>query len=130
MSHIQRLFRFPWRSRRQIRDDVDAELAFHLERQAAQLIEDGLDPAAARERAIRQFGDITGTRRYCRTVDQQAESRQRRLTWLFELGQDIRLALRVLARHPGFTWPAVGTLAVALAATAIVASFVRFGVSI
>ena len=69
------------------------------------------------------------SRRRVNTAANSTWGRERRFrlsTILDELGQDVRWAVRSLARHPSYTVPAVGTLAVALAATAIVASFVRF----
>ena len=45
----RRLFRFPWRTAREIRADVDDELRFHLESRAEDLVARGLAPAAARE---------------------------------------------------------------------------------
>ncbi|MGH7720246.1 MAG: hypothetical protein ACREON_15560, partial [Gemmatimonadaceae bacterium] len=37
---VRRVFRLPWRSDRHIRDDIDGELAFHLEMRAAELAQD------------------------------------------------------------------------------------------
>ena len=50
---FRRLFRFPWRTARQIEREVDEELQLHLELRAEELIESGLTPEAAREEAAR-----------------------------------------------------------------------------
>ena len=42
---------------RRVEQDVDAELAFHIEMRVRRLIERGMDPAAARAKALDQFGD-------------------------------------------------------------------------
>ena len=59
----------PRRSARQIQDDVDEELRFHLEMRAAELEAAGLDPAAARDEAARRFGDVAETQRACAASD-------------------------------------------------------------
>ena len=66
MSRIpgaRRAFSFPSRSRRQIADDVDAELEAHLQLRAQELAAAGLTPATARDEAERRFGDLQYTRR-------------------------------------------------------------------
>ena len=47
----RREFRFAWRTRRQVANDVDAELAFHLARRIEELTESGLSPDEARRTA-------------------------------------------------------------------------------
>ena len=58
--------RVPWRPR--VDDEVDEEVAFHLEMRTREYIAGGMDPAAARLKAERRFGDIgrlrTTTERY------------------------------------------------------------------
>ena len=43
---------------RHVERDVDAELDFHLDMRVRRLVERGMDPAAARAEALRQFGDL------------------------------------------------------------------------
>ncbi|MGH7522722.1 MAG: permease prefix domain 1-containing protein, partial [Gemmatimonadales bacterium] len=66
-------FRFPWRSRRQIAAEVDAELAFHLGTRAAELEREGMSHDDALARARTEFGDVDFTRAYCRTQDEAGE---------------------------------------------------------
>ena len=44
---------------RRVEQDLHDELAFHLEREAQKLIDEGLDPAAARQRAQARFGWVS-----------------------------------------------------------------------
>ena len=44
------------------REEVDAELRFHLEMRARELERQGLTPEAARAEARRRFGDLSGSR--------------------------------------------------------------------
>ena len=53
---VRRLFRLA-RRRPSIDEEVADEVAFHLEMRAAELVERGLPPDAARAEARRRFGD-------------------------------------------------------------------------
>ena len=83
-----------------IRDEVDEELRVHLEMRIEELRAKGLSPDDARRQAVRQFGDIEGTRRYCRRQDLEKENRVQRLLFLQDLAQDVRIGLRNLLRAP------------------------------
>jgi hypothetical protein len=50
---MRRLFKFPWRTARDIGADVDAELLFHIEERTRELTASGLAPDAARTEALR-----------------------------------------------------------------------------
>ena len=65
----RREFRFAWRTKRQVTNDVDAELAFHLARRIEELTESGLSLEDARRAAAERFGNLEYTRRYCRDED-------------------------------------------------------------
>ena len=58
MSPRRRIFRLPSRDDA-IRDEVDEEIRFHLERRAARLVREGMNPSDARDEAERRFGDVT-----------------------------------------------------------------------
>src|ERR671937_1166390 len=103
ISGIRRSFRLPWRSAERIKNDVDEELRFHLEMRVDELIALGMMPTAACEEALRQFGDLEGTRRYCRDLDQRRGREVGRTELLDEVQQDERYAVRKLAKSWGFT---------------------------
>src|SRR5689334_11124795 len=100
-------FRFPWRSARHIGEDVDAELRFHLEARAEELVAHGASPEAARAQALREFGDVDDAREYMRTIDRRTEDAHRRRGSFADLRQDVRYAVRALRAAPLFTLTAI-----------------------
>jgi len=96
--------------------ELDEELAFHLEMQARQLVEQGWSAAAAAAEARRRFG----------LVDR--ETQRARDSWgigpVVDAMSDVRVALRQLRRRPGFTLLGVGTLALGVGATVALSSVV------
>lgn len=82
-------------TRAQAGDDIDEELAFHLERETRMHEQSGMSPSEARREAMRTFGGVQRYREECRDV--------RRVSWLTDLGTDVRFALRLARHHPGFS---------------------------
>ena len=111
--------------RRSVDEEVDAELAFHVEMRARELIAGGMDPADARAAAIRRFGDINRVNATCRREGRRRDRDMRRTEYLSELTQDVTFAARQLLRNPAFTLVAVVTLALGIGATAAIFSAVR-----
>ena len=99
-----------------VRMDVDEELRVHLDMRIEELVAKGMSADAARREALRQFGDLEYTRRYCRHQDERKEAGMRWNLVVDELAQDLRHGLRQLARNRGFAAIVVVTLALGIGA--------------
>src|SRR6185295_13246079 len=98
MSFFNRVW---WRPR--VVEEVDEELAFHLEMRTRELVARGLDPAAARLEAERRLGDLGQMRTTLHALGSGRNQSMARSEYLGELGQDIVFTARQLIKNPGFT---------------------------
>src|SRR3954470_17525352 len=116
--------RSPWSflKRPRLEEEVDTELAFHVDMVIQMLIADGMAPNDARAEAVRRFGDIAVVGAECRHYGRQRDRNRSRAEYLGELKQDFAFALRQLRRARGFTATATLTLALGIGATAAVFS--------
>ena len=122
---FRRLFRFTSRTDAEVERDIRDEVAFHLDLRVRELVEAGSSPEQAHAEAQRQFGDVAATAAYIRSLDTRKETRMRWRLWAEELRQDLTFGIRMLARQRGLTTVAVLTIALGVAATAIVFAVVH-----
>jgi predicted permease len=104
--------------------EVDEEIAFHLAMREDRLRAAGLSDAEARSAARRRFGDVDRVAAACRVEDEARDRAIGRGEWLGSLRQDVRFALRGLARTPLTTAAALLTLALGVGATTAIFSVV------
>ena len=124
-DHPHRPFWYLGRGPDRVRSDVDEELDVHLEMRVEELTSRGLSVEAARREALRRFGDLEGTRQYCRRQGQEKEKSMQRGLIFQDLKQDIQVCLRDLWRVPMLMLTIVGTVGLGIGATTAIFSAVN-----
>jgi hypothetical protein len=73
-----------WLWRVPLDQDVDEELAFHIEMRTRELVERGVDPKAARQIVLARLGDVLRLKRTCIDLGRKREREMRLTQWLGE----------------------------------------------
>ena len=100
---------------RRVEQELDEELAFHIEREAAKHIADGLSLLEARKRARARFGSLPFAADRCRDA--------RGTALVDTLARDVLYAFRTVRRAPLAALTIVATVALGLGLVTVVFTF-------
>ncbi len=106
-----------WRrvfSPRQMREDIEDEIAFHIEGKVDALVSQGMTEGEAREEALRLFGNQMRIKAEMAAASRTRIKRKKREVTVDSILRDLRYAARQITRNPGFSFLLTLTIAVAV----------------
>ena len=99
-------------SPRRVEQELDDELAFHIECETQKLVRSGMDPARARQRALARFGSVALAADRCRD--------ERGTSFVDKTTRDVLYAFRIFRRAPLFAATVVLTVGLGLGLVTVV----------
>jgi putative ABC transport system permease protein len=104
--------------------EIEDEIALHLEMRTREFMALGMDRRRARELAIQRMGDVASVKRTCVDIGRKRDREMRATLWLGEVQDDVTFAWRQMRRAPAFTLVATLTLALGIGANSAIFALV------
>ncbi|MGQ0647710.1 MAG: ADOP family duplicated permease [Gemmatimonadaceae bacterium] len=114
-----------WLFKATVKEEVDAELEFHLAMRVRELTRRGFSADDARRRALERMGDLRRMKLQLQSIGAGRERDARLAEWWGDVTGDASFAVRQLRRSPGFAIVAAFTLALGIGATTSVFSLLH-----